>query len=92
MEELKTHLLGAPQFEVRLGANLEAVDISLPDSATLTGQGEDWIRYQTANPMQANPLVVEYLVNISLPVIRLAEVPRSLEKAYLQAMSETGKC
>jgi hypothetical protein len=23
-------------------------------------------------------------------VIRLAEVPRSLEKAYLQAMSETG--
>jgi ABC-2 type transport system ATP-binding protein len=90
VEELKTHLLGAPQFEVRLGASLEQVDISLPDPATLTGQGEDWIRYQTTNPVQVNPLVVEYLVSKALPVIRLAEVPRSLEKAYLQAMSETG--
>ncbi len=88
VEELKTHLLGAPQFEVRLGASLEAIEITLPDSTTLTGQGEDWIRYQTANPRQTNPQVIEYLMNCSLPVIRLAEVPRSLEKAYLQAMSE----
>ncbi len=88
VEELKTHLLGAPQFEVRLGEKLEAVDIALPDSATLTGQGEDWIRYETADPRQVNPLVVQYLVNINLPVIRIAEVPRSLEKAYLQAMND----
>jgi ABC-2 type transport system ATP-binding protein len=90
VDELKTHLLGAPQFEVRLGASLQAVDISLPHPAKEIGKGDNWIRYQAANPMEANPLVVEYLVSKSLPVIRLAEVPRSLEKAYLQAMSETG--
>ena len=88
VEELKTQLLGAPQFEVSLGASLGAKEISLPDSATLTGQGEDWIRYQTDNPRQTNPQVIETLMQRSLPVIRLAEVPRSLEKAYLQAMSE----
>jgi ABC-2 type transport system ATP-binding protein len=91
IEELKTHLLGTPQFEVRLGASLNGVDISLPAPATLSEQGEDWIRYQATNPMDASPRVVQYLVSIGLPVIRLAEVPRSLEKAYLQAMSETGK-
>ncbi len=90
VEELKTHLLGAPQFEVRLGADLQTVNLTLPVPATLIGQGEDWIRYQAENPMETNPLVVAYLVSIGLPVIRLAEVPRSLEKAYLQAMSETG--
>jgi ABC-2 type transport system ATP-binding protein len=90
VEELKTNLLGAPEFEVRLGASLEQVEISLPNPATLTSQGQDWIRYQTDNPVQTNPLIVEYLVSKTLPVIRLAEVPRSLEKAYLQAMSETG--
>jgi ABC-2 type transport system ATP-binding protein len=90
VEELKTQLLGAPQFEVRLGANLDGVEVLLPDPARLTEQGEDWIRYQSGNPKETNPLVVEYLVNKGLQVIRLAEVPRSLEKAYLQAMSETG--
>jgi ABC-2 type transport system ATP-binding protein len=90
VEELKTRLLGAPQFEVKLGANLENVEIFLPETATLTERGGDWIRYQAENPIETNPLVVQYLVSISLPVIRLAEVPRSLENAYLQAMSETG--
>lgn len=88
VEELKTQLLGPPQFEVRLGVSLEALDIDLPGSATLTNRGEDWIRYETANPIQVNPLVIQYLVNEKLPVIRIAEVPRSLEKAYLQAMND----
>ncbi len=90
VEELKTHILGAPEFEVSLGASLDGVEVALPDPARFTGQGDDWIRYQAENPKIANPLVVEYLVSKGLPVIRLAEVPRSLEKAYLQAMSETG--
>jgi ABC-2 type transport system ATP-binding protein len=89
VEELKTNLLGSPQFEVRLGVSLGAVELTLPDSATLTTRGEDWLQYRAAQPMQTNPLVVDYLMKMNLPVVRLAEVPRSLEKAYLQAMSDT---
>ena len=87
VEELKTRLLGAPQFEVHLGSSIEGMMIKLPDGVTLTGQGMDWLRYQTEYPMQANPLVIKYLVNLELPVVGLSELPRSLEKVYLQAIN-----
>jgi ABC-2 type transport system ATP-binding protein len=89
VEELKTRLLGTPQFEVHLGVSLHDIDVSLPVPAILTGKGDDWIRYQASNPAETNPIVVQYLVGKGLPVISLADVPRSLEKAYLQAMTET---
>jgi ABC-2 type transport system ATP-binding protein len=87
VEELKTRLLGAPQFEIRLGANIDGSSATLPDIVTLTGRGEDWLRYQTDHPMQANPQVIQYLVNQKIPVVELSEVPRSLEKVYLQAIN-----
>ena len=87
VEELKTRLLGAPQFEVCLGANIEGLKVTLPDTAVLTGKGLDWIRYQTAQPIQANPLVIQYLVSENIPVVGLSEIPRSLEKVYLQAIN-----
>ncbi len=85
--ELKTRMLGAQQFEVQLGASIEGLIVNLPDTVTLTGRGVDWLRYQTDHPIQANPMVIQYLVNIALPVVGLSEVPRSLEKVYLQAIN-----
>jgi ABC-2 type transport system ATP-binding protein len=89
VDELKTRLLGAPQFEVRLGTNIDGLNVVLPDSVTLTEQGSDWLRYQTDHPIQANPLVIQYLVSKNIPVVGLSEVPRSLEKVYLQAINAT---
>lgn len=87
VEELKTRLLGPPQFEVRLGASTDGFNTALLDNVSLTGQGPDWLRYQTDNPIQANPLVIQSLVNKNIPVVGLSEVPRSLEKVYLQAIN-----
>jgi ABC-2 type transport system ATP-binding protein len=87
VDELKTRLLGAPQFEVRLGPSSNGINVSLHDVVTITGQGVDWLRYQTNNPMQANPLVVQSLVRDHISVVGLSEVPRSLEKVYLQAIN-----
>ncbi len=87
VDELKTRLLGAPQFEVHLGSSIEGLLLKLPDAVTLTGQGSDWLRYQADLPIQANPLVIQYLVKMDLPVVGLSEVPRSLEKVYLQAIN-----
>ena len=87
VDELKTRLLGAPQFEVRLGTIFEGLKIDLPTGATLTGRGADWLRYQTADPTQVNPLVIQSMVEHNLPVVGLAEVPRSLEKVYLHAIN-----
>jgi len=87
IKELKTRLLGIPQFEVRLGTTTEGITPALPDDISLTGQGPDWLRYQTDNPIQANPAVIQSLVQNNIPVLGLSEVPRSLEKVYLQAIN-----
>ncbi len=87
VEELKTRLLGAPQFELSLGANIEGIQPTLPNSITVTGQGLDWLQYQTEDPKFANPLVIEAMVRRNIPVVGLAEIPRSLEKVYLQAIN-----
>jgi ABC-2 type transport system ATP-binding protein len=84
---LKIQLLGAPQYEVHLGGNSSEAKNALPGEARLMGQGPDWLRYQTDNPVEMNPLVIQSLVNKNIPVISLSEVPRSLEKVYLQAIT-----
>lgn len=87
VKELKDRLLGAAQFELRFLINSAGDQIALPEAITLLGQGPDWIRYQTANPLRDNPLVIESLVRQNIPVVGLSEVPRSLEKVYLQAIN-----
>jgi ABC-2 type transport system ATP-binding protein len=84
---LKTQLLGAPQYEIQFGINLEGINGKLPDGAWLTAQGPDWLRYQTEDPLHSNPLVVQSFVSRQIPIIKLSEVPRSLEKIYLQAIN-----
>jgi len=89
VEALRQRLLGAAEFEARLGAPLgETVEL-LPASASLTARGADWLRYRTDTPTTTNPAVVQALVARGLPVLSLAEVPRSLEKVYLQAINAT---
>ena len=89
VEALKQRLLGAPEFELRLGAPLGEQTVSLPEFVTLTTRGSDWLRYRSAAPQVDNPAVVQAMVLRGLPVLSLAEVPRSLEKVYLQAINAT---
>jgi ABC-2 type transport system ATP-binding protein len=84
--ELKTHLLGAAQFEVRLGVSSIELGQVLPAGINLTGKGPGWFHYQTENPAEMNPLVIQSLVAHAVPVLGLTEVPRSLEEVYLQAI------
>ncbi|OGO31199.1 MAG: ABC transporter, partial [Chloroflexi bacterium RBG_16_54_11] len=76
VEELKNRLLGAPQYEVRLGVGSNGVKEALPSHAELTGVGENWIRYRTLDPQRINAAVIQALVKKDIPVIGLAEVPR----------------
>jgi ABC-2 type transport system ATP-binding protein len=88
--ELKQRLLGAPEFEVRLGVSAVDINDALPTIVKPTEHGDGWLRYKTENPNQANPLVIQALVSKGIPVLGLAEVPRSLEKVYLQAVNSVG--
>ena len=83
---LKRNLLGAAEYEIRLGISLNGKTPDLPPGAELTKQGTDWLRYQSHQPEQVNPQVLESLLGNGFPVISLQEVPRSLEQLYLQAV------
>lgn len=83
---LKRNLLGAAEFEVRLGTSLNGAIPDLPPGAELTSQGSNWLRYQVHQPERVNPQVLNSLLGNGLPVISLQEVPRSLEQLYLQAV------
>jgi ABC-2 type transport system ATP-binding protein len=86
-DELKQRLLGAEEYEVRLSASLGESELCLPQGARMTARGEDWFRFQSDAPRQQIPLVVQCLVEHRLPVLELYEVPRSLERVYLQAVN-----
>jgi ABC-2 type transport system ATP-binding protein len=86
--ELKQRLLGADEYEVRLATSLTGRQFTLPPDTRLTSQGEDWFRFQSSTPREQIPQVVQSLVEQGLPVLRLTEVPRSLERLYLQAVNQ----
>jgi ABC-2 type transport system ATP-binding protein len=88
VQALKNQLLGASQFELKLGNNINWSGYQLPEGARLIEQGENWLRYQTGDPNRTNPQVVQSFVYRHIPIIELYEVPRSLEKVYLQAINQ----
>jgi hypothetical protein len=48
---------------------------------------QDWFRYQTNSPVEANPLILKSLLDQGLPVLGLYEIPRSVEQVYINAIS-----
>ncbi|MBN2148927.1 MAG: ABC transporter ATP-binding protein [Anaerolineales bacterium] len=85
VEALKDALLGSPEYEVRLGGDGGAS--CMPEIVAITGSGPGWIRYRTDAPDETNPRVMRYLVEGGIPVVELRQVPRSLERIYLQAIA-----
>lgn len=86
--ELKASLLGPPLMELRLAQSTDGVVRYVSDLASVQTQGEDWVRYSTADPAVTNPALLEKLATHGVRVITLSEVSRSLEDVYLQAVEE----
>ncbi|NMB53513.1 MAG: ABC transporter ATP-binding protein [Leptolinea sp.] len=84
---LKRELLGAPVYEVRLAGGLNGYTPTLPAGVELVGRGDDSLQFRVIDPEAANPVLLNDLVQAGLPVISFSELPRSLEQAYLEAVS-----
>lgn len=87
IQELKERLLGAPQYEVRLGVSAGNLRDSLPQGAAMINEGYDWFQFTTDKPGETNPILIQTLVNKNIPVVELSEISRSLEKVYLHAVN-----
>lgn len=85
--ELRQHLLGAMEYEVKFLGEWDAHRLHLPEGVSLTENGAGFFRYRVGNPREANPLILNQLVQADVPVVSLHEVPRSLEMIYLKAMA-----
>jgi len=86
--QLKTELLGAPQLDLRLGRPLDGLLEELCQMVWVEAHGEDWVRYRTSTPEEANPRVLRWLAQQDMPVITLSPVARSLEDVYLRIVEE----
>lgn len=88
IQHLTEQLLGEPTWELRLGKCLDALPLLLDDLVTVEAVGPDWARFRCAAPHVVNPHIVARLVARDMPVISLAELPRSLEQVYLRIVGE----
>jgi ABC-2 type transport system ATP-binding protein len=83
---LKRELLGPALLELRTAASLDGLTDDLGDLVEIVAVGPDWLRYRASEPERVNPLILQRLAEQRVPVVTLAEVPRSLEDVYLQVV------
>ncbi len=86
---LKHELLGAPVYEVQLAGNLNGYCPSFSDGIEVVEQGDHFIKFNVSNPEAINPLLIRDMVQAGLQIISFYEIPRSLEQAYIEAISRS---
>jgi ABC-2 type transport system ATP-binding protein len=84
--QLKRSLLGPAVMELRTAAPVDGVVAELAQRVNVVESGPDWVRYRTTAAMADNPYILQRLLEKQIPVVTLAEVPRSLEEVYLQVV------
>ena len=87
-QQLKSHLLGNPLLEMRLGQPLDGLLPAIESLVTVEEKGDDWFRYRTDVPAEINPLLVRRLAEQGARIVTLSEVARSLEEVYLRIVEE----
>jgi ABC-2 type transport system ATP-binding protein len=87
-QDMKLHMLGPAEYEICFAIELNGRRPNMPEGILQTSRGLNWIRFQTNDPFQYNPLVLQAMVEQEIPVVSLQEVPRSLEQVYLQAVNQ----
>ena len=86
--QLTRQLLGDPIWELRLAAPSEVAAGVLADLAPVEAVGDDWLQFRCAEPRALNPQILGRLAARGVPVVALAELPRSLEDVYLSIVSD----
>jgi ABC-2 type transport system ATP-binding protein len=88
-EQLSRQLLGDTLYELRLAPSHPATLVSplIADLAAVDEVDVAAVRYRAPEPHLVNPQILARLAARGIPVVALAEVPRSLEEVYLRIVS-----
>jgi ABC-2 type transport system ATP-binding protein len=84
--QLKRNLLGPTIMELRTAAPIDGALGVVAEQVAVVDAGPDWVRYCTVDALTDNPAILQILASQLIPVVTLAEVPRSLEEVYLQVV------
>jgi ABC-2 type transport system ATP-binding protein len=86
--QLTRQLMGEPTWELRLATRTDNVPLLLDDLVQVETAGDTWVRYRCADPQHINPQIIARLADRGVPVVALAELPRSLEEVYLSIVAD----
>ena len=86
LEEMRLKLLGPAEYDIKLAGSYQVVGLHLPAGVTLLTIRDDGFRFRVEDPLLANPLILQQLFKLNLPLVSVQEVPRTLEMLYLKAM------
>lgn len=84
---LKRELLGLPIFEAEIAGNPKGYSPDLPSGVQLVSSGDSFIQFQVDDPEKSNPILLRNMVQAGLDIVAFRELPRSLEQAYLEAVT-----
>ena len=88
---LKRRLLGPAEFEATFTGSPNGWLPICPEGVTLLERKEKSLRFQVVAPEQANPILLRQMVEQGLDVVSFQQAPRSLEQAYMQAITQAAK-
>ena len=91
LEDMRLRMLGPAEYDVKLAGSYPATELSLPEGVNILSTREDGFRFRVENPVAANPLILEQLFKLQLPLVSVQEVPRTLEMLYLKAMAQAAE-
>jgi ABC-2 type transport system ATP-binding protein len=88
LDELKSKVLGAPEYEVKFSREWDANGLDLPTGMMVLDRTATSLKVRVERPQESNPQLINILSARSAPVMSLQESPRSLEQVYLKVMAE----
>jgi ABC-2 type transport system ATP-binding protein len=88
LEELKSQVLGAPEYEVRFSEAWDSAGLNLPEGVEMLSQTPTSFKVRVKRPGDLNPQILKMLSARSAPVMALQEEARTLEQVYLKVMTE----
>ena len=91
LECLKYHLLGTEEFEAKLSSAINITGMRMPEGVTLVSQMDHILRFSIENPDQNNSKLIRLLMKNGAELVTFQKVHRSLEMAYLIALSKAAQ-
>jgi ABC-2 type transport system ATP-binding protein len=85
--ELRDQLLGRPSYRITFKQDVNGKAPEFPDQVRSEQVSANQYTFHSEDPQDLNPRVLKALMDQGFEVVSLQEVPRSLERVYLQAMA-----